>query len=67
MNVKKLKAFMALNEITINELAKQMQISKSAIFRKLNGTSEFNQGEIAYMARILKLTPQDIYDIFFDK
>lgn len=65
MNSNKLKSLAVLNDMTINELAKSVGVSKATFFRKLNGESEFSQGEIAKIAEIFNLDATDIYDIFF--
>lgn len=65
MNRSALKARMVLNSISMNGLATMLGISRSALFRKFSGQSEFTQGEISKMASIFRLSAQEIGDIFF--
>ena len=46
MNVNAFKSQLALKGLTLNELAKKIGISRSAMYRKLNGKSEFTRQEI---------------------
>ena len=61
-----LKAEMVKQEVSAAQLAGMIGISESAFYRKLNGSSEFTQGEITSIANALRMTPQTIYAIFFE-
>lgn len=65
MNINALKAKMVFNEISAETLCERIGISQSSFYRKLNGTSEFTQGEISAIAGELKLTRDDVFTIFF--
>ena len=64
MNKAKLEYEMNLCGVTRSELCRILGISRSAIYRKCNGISEFTQGEIQKIVDCLNLkTP---VGIFFD-
>lgn len=67
MDSKALKAQMVLAGINAAELAQMLDISTVAIYRKINGKSEFTQSELSKIAQIFKLDAQQIQDIFFAK
>ena len=67
MDSNALKAQMALTGINSIELAQLLEIDKTTFYRKLNGQSEFTQGELSKMVQIFKLDAQQIQDIFFAK
>lgn len=47
---------------TIERMCKELGISRSAFFRKCNGSSEFKQGEIAKIVELLGLeSPMEIF------
>lgn len=48
--------------VTVAALCKYLGISRSAYYRKLNGTSEFTQGEIQMIIDLLELeSPMGIF------
>lgn len=65
MNVRELKAEMVRQGKTTEELCSALGISKSAWFRKMNGTSQFDQGEISVLRSELNLDAQQTITIFF--
>lgn len=65
MNVNILKSKIALKGITIDELAEQIGISKTAMYRRLNGKNSFKANEIMSMKKILSLNVDELNDIFF--
>ena len=67
MNTRDLKARMALNEKSINELCAALGISRTAFFRKTTGVSEFTQSEIMILRKELKLDNDDTALIFFNE
>ena len=67
MNVRKLKAAMALEGLTAVQMQKKIGVGKSAWFRKLNGTSQFTQTEICRIRNILNLNDRQTAEIFFDE
>lgn len=66
MDVRKLKAAMALEGMTAVSVCKEIGIGHSAWFRKLNGTSQFTQGEICKIRRLLNLDDHQTVEIFFN-
>lgn len=67
MNVKALKAQMILKDKSVDQLCTALGISRSAWFRKVNGASEFTQGEITGLRVELDLDEHQTVDIFFNK
>ena len=67
MNSKKLKASMIMNEKSVDQLCAAIGISRSAWFRKVNGNSEFTQGEIKILRQELCLDDHQTSDIFFSE
>lgn len=51
--------------LTINKLCKDLEISRSAFYRKCRGISEFTQGEIQRIVEYLNLDSP--VGIFFDE
>ncbi|MBU3171384.1 helix-turn-helix domain-containing protein [Clostridium estertheticum] len=66
MNIKLLKAQMALNDKKTSEVAKLLGISKSAMYRKLNGNSDFTRKEICRLITCLGIETEKAMDIFFE-
>ena len=67
MNVKALKARMVLKGRSVDQLCASLGISRSAWFRKVNGVSEFTQGEITGLRFELELDDHQTAEIFFSK
>lgn len=65
MDKSKLMYEMAKRHITIQEMCRKLNMSRSAFYRKCNGISEFTQGEIQNMVDILELDSP--VGIFFAK
>jgi transcriptional regulator with XRE-family HTH domain len=65
MNSNKLKARMVERGINGQTLSREIGISESAFYRKLNGTSEFTQGEIKAIAQALEMDTESMLAIFF--
>lgn len=66
MNKKELKAQMIRSEKTVDQLCAALGICRSAWFRKINGKSWFNQGEIIRLRAELDLNDEQTGLIFFD-
>lgn len=62
-NQNKLKAQMALKNISARELAKRMDINESTLYRKIQNDGNFTRSEINLMISILEI--EDPADIFF--
>lgn len=67
MDCNELKAQMIRKGFKVESLAEKIGISKSAFYRKLNGSSEFDREEISKISELLNLEPKDVYKIFFAK
>lgn len=62
MNRYKLEYEMKSKGVTIEKLCKDLNISRSAFYRKCRGKSEFTQGEIQSIMNYLHLdTPMGIF------
>jgi predicted transcriptional regulator len=66
MNVPALKAKMAFYGVSVKDLCERTGIGLSAFYRKISGKTEFTQGEISGIARTLKLSQEELCDIFFN-
>lgn len=65
MNANKFKYFVAERGMTLNELANKIGMNNSTLYRKMNGISDFKRNEILECAKILKITEDELLDIFF--
>ena len=66
MNKLKLKAAMALEDLTADRVCAEVGISTTSWWRKVSGKSQFTQTEICRLRQILKLSPEQTVEIFFD-
>ena len=66
MNSRELKAQMIRNGKSVDDLCTALGISRSAWFRKVNGESQFTQGEINGLRFELSLDDQQTINIFFN-
>lgn len=64
MNLKLLDKKIKSSGITIVHLAKSMDISREALYNKLNGTTEFKVSEANLLFDILKLSKAEKEKIF---
>jgi len=67
MKVNLLRAKIVENGMTANSMCEKIGMGKSAYYRKINGTSDFYREEIVKISKVLNLTPEDIFSIFFDE
>lgn len=65
MNMNLLRAQMALKGKKINDISKILKISKSALYRKLNGKSDFTRKEICELMDFLEIETEKAMEIFF--
>ena len=49
------------------DLAFELGISKSSLHRKLTGETEFTQGEMRTLVKVLDLSEEEAYSIFFEE
>lgn len=72
MNKKMLRCIMINQEISVNELVKELLIkynvsmNRSTFYRKISGTSEFDRKEINAISKVLNLSSTQIIHIFFE-
>lgn len=65
MNANELKAQLVLNDKTILDYSKALGISRSALYRKLRGLTDFSREEIQKTITFLGLTSDKAMNIFF--
>lgn len=55
-------------EWLLDQMAERgLSISKSTIYKKLRGESEFNASEIKVISDIMQYTEKEMYNIFFEE
>ena len=67
MNHQKLRAKLVENGLNAEQLAEMIGVAASTLRNKLAGRNEFTQREISSIARFLKISREEILDIFFDE
>lgn len=67
MNVNLLKSQIALRGKKILDIANILSISKTAIYRKLNGDSDFTRQEISKIIEYLGIDTDIAMKIFFEE
>lgn len=55
INAARLKYEMEVRHISVEDLCRELDISKSAYYRKINGKSEFTHSEIVKICEVLEL------------
>lgn len=65
MKVNLLKSKMSLYGDNNKKLAEKLNITPSALSRKINGSSSFNVEEMRYICKEYQLTDEEFIDIFF--
>ena len=65
MKDKILKSELVLKDKSLKDLARDIGISATALYRKIKGVSEFSASEIKKISQILNLSNDKIIDIFF--
>lgn len=65
MDRKELRAQMIRKDCTTDDICAALEISRSAWFRKLKGTSQFTQSEICMIRTVLNLDDHQTVLIFF--
>lgn len=64
MNANKLKAKIVENGLNISKTAELIGVSKSSLYRKLNGSDRLTINEAAKLKNILELTDLEALEIF---
>ena len=65
LNKTKLKAVIALNKDSQNELADRLGITVTTLSLKMNGKNQFKPSEIYYIKKCYNLTAKELDEIFF--
>ena len=65
MNELKLRQKMLEKHVQNKDIANELGISKSAVQRKLNGSSEFSRAGLKQLISLLNLSPNEVIAIFF--
>ena len=65
MNATLLKSQIVLNHKNISDVAEKLKISKSALYRKMKGKTEFTRQEISIIIKYLGLSVDLAMEIFF--
>lgn len=60
-----LRRCIASHGFTLTYVAKTLNISREALYHKLNGTTEFWASEILALRKLLDLSPSEFNSIFF--
>lgn len=66
MNQTEFKVAQIRSGLTIDEIARNLEISPVTVYRKSNGESEFTLSELVTLKKILKLSSEDVDRIFFN-
>ncbi|MBN1059305.1 helix-turn-helix domain-containing protein [Clostridium botulinum] len=66
MKANLLKAHMALKGKNIVDIVDLLEISKSTMYRKLNGDSEFDRREIVLLINFLGISKDEAMNIFLN-
>lgn len=67
MNVNLLKSKIVLQGKSLKDVASKLKISKSALYRKMYGKSEFTRGEISILIKYLEIDVAQAMEIFFEE
>lgn len=66
MNFRKIKSRMVEGDINMQRLARELDISKTALNSKMKGRTEFKLSELRKMKSLLNIQDQDFLDIFLN-
>ena len=61
------KAKLAENDMNIKRLSDILGINEATLYRKMTGTSDFTRNEIQTIKLVLRLSIDDVENIFFAK
>ena len=67
MDANKLRGKITECGMTVGEFCEKAYFNRSTFDRKIHGKSDFTLGEIQKIAQILKLSEEDLRNIFFAK
>lgn len=66
MNSNKLKAAAVLNGLQMRDIIRALDMADQTFYGKMNGKSEFKLSEIRTLRNVLRLTDQQVNEIFFE-
>ena len=68
INLDKLRLTMAARGVKIADICEKLGINESTFYRRLNrGGIKFTVHEVAVMSSVMKLSAQEMQDIFFEQ
>ncbi len=67
MKLNELKAEVVRNEMTLEELAERVNMTRTTLWRRFNNPDEFTLSEITNIATELNLDGQRVVEIFFEE
>lgn len=67
MNYNLLKSKIALQGRTTKDVAEALKLSKSAMYRKMHGITEFTRSEISKLIEYLDINYKEAMEIFFNE
>ena len=67
LDLEKLKAFIEQSGRSITFIADKLDMSRESLYKKLDGRIKFSAEETCTLATILRMTSDEIMDIFFAK
>ena len=65
MKVNMLKAKIIEKGLTARSLCAEIKLHPASYYRKINGENEFTRDQIAKIVKVLGLTPEETFSIFF--
>ena len=66
MKLNKLKEKIVENEMDFRSLVKPLGVNYSTVQKRMSGQCEFKPSEISKLRKLLKLTDQEVMEIFID-
>ena len=66
MKLNILKGKLVENELDFGALVKPLSINYSTVLKRMSGQCEFKPSEISKLRKLLKLTDQEVIEIFID-
>lgn len=67
INTNKLKGKIVERGLNIESLAKEMDIDKATLYRKISNSEKFSIKELDLIVSVLRLSPEEAMAIFFSQ
>ena len=67
MELEKLNNYIRDRHYPINALSDDLNITRQSMYMKLTGERDFKASEMVILAKVLRMTNDEILDIFFNK